>query len=118
MKSFFTSQFGYCPLVWMFHSRSLNNKINFIYERALRITYGGKTSTFQQLLEKDNSISIHHRNLQILAAKMFKISNNLSPEIVKEILQERFVPCNYVAIIVLQVAKLILYITALNHYFF
>ena len=85
MKSFTTSQFGYCPLVWMFHSRSLNNRINSIHERALRITYGDKTSIFQQLLEKDNSVSIHHRNLQTLATEMFKISNNLSPDFVKEI---------------------------------
>ena len=94
MKSFITSQFGYCPLLWMFHSRSLNNRINSIHERALRITYGDKTSTFQQLLEKDNCISINHRNLQILATEMFKISNNLSPNIVKQIFQERFVPYN------------------------
>ena len=94
MKSFITSQFGYCLLVWMFHSRSLNNRINSIYERALRITYDDKTSTFQQLLEKDNSVSIHHRNLQTLATKMFKISNNLSPGIVKEMFQERFAHCN------------------------
>ena len=84
MESFITSQFGYCPLIWIFHSRGLNNKINSIHERALRITYGDKTSTFQQLLEKDNSVSIHHRNLQALATEMFKISNNLSPDIVKE----------------------------------
>ena len=31
MKSFITPQFGYYPLVWMFHSRSLNNKINSIH---------------------------------------------------------------------------------------
>ena len=60
LKSSNTSQFGYCPLIWMFHSRGLNNKINYIHERALRITYGNKTSTFQQLLEKDNSVSIHN----------------------------------------------------------
>ena len=54
MKSFITYQFGYCSLVLIFHSRNLNNKINSIYERALRITYGDKTSTFQQLLEKNN----------------------------------------------------------------
>ena len=94
MKSFITFQFGHCPLVWVFHSRSLNNRINSIHERALRVTYGDKTSTFQQLLEKDNSVSIHHRNLQTLATEKFKISNNLSPDIVKEIFQERFVPYN------------------------
>ena len=71
MKSFVTSQFGYCPLIWMFHSRRLNNKINSIHERALRITYQDHISTFQELLNKDNSISIHHRNLQVLATEMF-----------------------------------------------
>ena len=84
MKSFVTSQFSYCPLIWMFHSRRLNNKINSIHERALRITYQDNTSTFQELLNKDNSVSIHHRNLQVLATEMFKIHRGLSPEIPRE----------------------------------
>ena len=88
MKSFVTSQFGYCPLIWMFHSRRLNNKINSIHERALRITYQDHISTFQELLNKDNSVSIHHRNLQALATEMFKIHRGLSPDILREI----FVP--------------------------
>ena len=62
-----------CPLIWMFHSRRLSNKINSIHERALRISYQDNTSTFQELLNKDNSVSIHHRNLQLLATEMFKI---------------------------------------------
>ena len=78
----------------MLHSRSPNNKINSIHERALTITYGDKTSTFQQLLEKDYSVSIHHKNLQTLVTEMFKMSNILPPEIVKEIFQERIVPCH------------------------
>ena len=84
MKSFVTSQFSYCPLIWMFHSRRLNNKINSIHERALRITYQDNVSTFQELLNKDNSVSIHHRNLQVLATEMFKIHRGLSPEILRE----------------------------------
>ena len=64
MKSFITSQFGYCPLIWMFHSRALNNKINSIHERALRITYNDNQSTFEELLNKDNSVPIHHRNFK------------------------------------------------------
>ena len=39
MKSFIISQFNYCPIVWMYHSRSLNNKVNHIHERALRIVF-------------------------------------------------------------------------------
>ena len=62
VKSFVTSQFSYSQLIWMFHSRRLNNKINSIHDRTIRITYQGNTSTFQELLYKDNSASIHHRN--------------------------------------------------------
>ena len=88
MKFFVTSQFSYFLLIWKFHSSRLNNKINSVHERALRITYQDNTSTFQELLKKDNSVSIHHRNLQVLATEMFKTHWGLSPEI----LRETFVP--------------------------
>ena len=39
MKAFIESQFYYCPLIWMFHSRTMNNKINRLHEKALRIIY-------------------------------------------------------------------------------
>ena len=68
----------------MSRSRRLNNKINTIHERALRITYQDNMSTFQELLNKDNSISIHHRNLQVLATEMFTIHRGLSPEILRQ----------------------------------
>ena len=84
MKSFVTSQFSYCLLIWMFHSRRLNNKIDYIHERALRMTYQDNTSTFQELLNRDNSVSIHRRNLQVLATEMFKIHQGLFPEILRE----------------------------------
>ena len=37
MKAFIESQFGYCPLIWMFCGRNLNNRINHLHERSLRI---------------------------------------------------------------------------------
>ena len=58
MNSFFNSQFSYCPLIWMFHSRIMNNKINRLHERCMRLIYGDKTSSFEELLEKNKSISI------------------------------------------------------------
>ena len=58
MKAFINSQLGYCPLVWMFHSRQLNNRINKIHERAIRILYNDFSSTINELLLKDNSVSI------------------------------------------------------------
>ena len=88
MKAFVESQFGYCPLIWMFHCRVLNNKINRIHEKALRITYKDKSSTFQELLENDNSVSIHHRNIQKLAIEIYKVLHGFSPPILNDI----FVP--------------------------
>ena len=62
LKSFVEAQFGYCPLVWMFHGREINRKINHIHERSLRIVYRDYNSSFKDLLKKDNSVCIHHRN--------------------------------------------------------
>ena len=46
MKSFVTSQFSYCPLIWLFHSRRLNDKISSMHEKALRITCQDNAPTF------------------------------------------------------------------------
>ena len=89
MKAFIESQFGYCPLVWMFHSRSFNNKINRIHEKALRITYNDKSSSFQSLLEKDNAVTIHHRNIKILATETYKFLQGLPPPLMNQIVLER-----------------------------
>ena len=59
MRVFISSQFGCCPLVWFFCSRKINNRMNRIQERALRIVYKDYVSTFAQLLEKDSCINSH-----------------------------------------------------------
>ena len=51
MKVFISSQFSYCPLIWMNHSRTLNSKINRIHERLLRVVYSDKKATFKELLD-------------------------------------------------------------------
>ena len=85
MKAFFMAQFSYCPLTWMFHSRKLNNKINKLHERCLWIVYSDNTSSLEELLETDNSVSVQHQNIQVLATELYKIVNGLSPEIMKEV---------------------------------
>ena len=83
MIAFVTSQFGYCPLVLMVNSGDLNNKINSLLKRALRITCGDRSPLFPDLLKKDKSVSIHHSNIQALENEMFKVKNNIAPEIIK-----------------------------------
>ena len=80
MKAFIISQFNYCPLIWIFYNRALNNRINKIHERVLRLVYQNKNLSFSELLELDNAVTIHQRNLQVLVTKIFKVKNNLSPE--------------------------------------
>ena len=62
----------------MCHSRKNNNKINRLHEKCLRIIHNDKRSSFNALSEKDGSVSIHERNIKILATKMFKVSKNLA----------------------------------------
>ena len=73
-------------LVWLFHSRRLNNRINHIHESALRIIYQDYSS-FKDVLRKDSSFTIHQRNLKLLVTEMFKVKIGCAPDIMKEILE-------------------------------
>ena len=87
LNSFITSHFSYCLIVRMFHSRKLNERINHIHERALRIVYKDYNLSFQELLIEDNTWSIHHRNLPKLVTEILKIKNSLSPEFMNNVLE-------------------------------
>ena len=88
MKTFAIPQFNYCVivLVWMFYSRKPNLFISSIHERALSVTHQDYKSTFE-LLQKDNSETIHQRNLQVLATEIFMAKNAPPPKIMKEIFE-------------------------------
>ena len=88
MQAFFNSQFGYCPLIWMCHSRGINARINNLHYRALRIIYRDDTLTFEELLERDGSVTVHHQNLRFLAIEMFKVVHGLAPSFMAELFVE------------------------------
>ena len=83
-KTFVTSQFNYCVLVWMCRSRNLNDRVNNIHHTALRTIYQDKKSSSGELLQKDKSVSVCMKNLQYLATEIFKVKNDLSPIIMNE----------------------------------
>ena len=66
MKAFVIPQFNDCPLIWMFHNRALNNRVNKKHKLALRPVYQNKNRSFSELLELDSAVNIHERNLQVL----------------------------------------------------
>ena len=94
MKAFITSKFSYCPLIWTLHSKTLNNRINTIHERALRLIFKDNQSSFKQLLEKDHSVTVHHKNLQVLVTEIFKVKNILASDIMKDVFELKEPPYN------------------------
>ena len=85
LKSFFESQFNYCSLAWMFHGRGTNNKINHLHERALRMVYNEYEISFEELLLRDNSFTVHENNIKKLMVELYKVVNGLSSQIFCEL---------------------------------
>ena len=94
MNAFIMSQFSYCPVIWMFHDRNVNNKINKIHKRALRIAIKDTPSKFEDLLKKAASVTIHQRNLQLLITEIYKTKHDLNPKFMGEFFVEKNFPYN------------------------
>ena len=95
MKRFIESQFNYCPLIWMFHSQTIINKSNRLHERAVRIGYSDFKSSFEGLLLKENSFSIHERNVQSFAIEIYKFVNGLSPSFLNNVFRKNISNSQY-----------------------
>ena len=94
MKYFIESQFAYCPLVWMCCDRTSDKRMNLLQERGHRMVYNDMVSTFETLLEKNNSGTIHVRNPRILATELYKTKENLDAPITHEIFEQRNIQYN------------------------
>ena len=83
------SQFNYCPLVWMFCSRTSNSMINKVHERALRVILHDDLSDFESLLQNNKDICSHHKNIKNLTTEMFRTKNELAPPIMDSMFKRR-----------------------------
>ena len=63
--------------------------MNKLQERALRLVYSDETSSYDQLLSKDGSFTIHERNLQKLAIEVYKFKNGFGPDIMNDIFKTK-----------------------------
>jgi len=66
-------------------------QLNRIHEKALRLAYKDNVSTFDQLLAKNNSVTTHKRNLQLLMTDIFKTKSKLNPDFMNDIFKDRSV---------------------------
>ena len=87
MKTVIKSQFGFCPLVWMFCEIHTNPRINHMHEGALGAVYNDEMIPFEQLFTKRSTGTTHPINIKILAAELFKI--NLSNDIMAQLICKR-----------------------------
>lgn len=93
-NTFFVSCFNYCPLIWMFCGRSGDDAINRVHLRALRTLHDDFSSSFQELLNLDNSVSVHHKNLQTLMTEIYKSTHHLNPQFMWDFFREKETPYN------------------------
>ena len=83
-------QFSYCALLWMFCSKTSKNMINKLHERSLKIILNDYPNNLNILLENNNDINNHQRNIQALLVEVFKMKNELASSTMESILNKRF----------------------------
>ena len=69
----------------MLYSCTSNSKINLLHERAVRMVYNDRTSSFEDIYIKDNSFTVHDFIIQSLATEIIKLSNNITPTIIDDL---------------------------------
>ena len=84
---FIISQFSYGSLIWMFHSRKMEQRVNKIHKRALRLIYSSNSKlTFKELLNQSKIVSIDQESIRALDTEILKAKLNISQEILKELI--------------------------------
>ena len=83
------SNFSHCPLTWMFTSRYLNNALNSIHERALRLIYNDYELPFDRVLDDNKQKSMHQKNIESLAIEIYKSQAGLTPPIMSDLFVTR-----------------------------
>ena len=78
----------------MLHSKTLNSCINDIHEKALRQIRKDNQPSFKELLEKDHSVTVHHKNVQVLVTETFKVRIDLASQIMKDVFELKELPYN------------------------
>ena len=79
------SNFSYGPLMWMICSCSLNNSLNHIHKRTLRLVYDDHVQLFQNIPGMSNEKTVHQKILESLAKEMYRFLHDLSLPIMNDV---------------------------------
>lgn len=91
-NAYVLSHFKYCPLIWMFCSKTLGNLINRVHRRCLKAVYQKHEYTLSELLSELNQSSIHTKHLHSLLVEVFKSLNGLNPEFMQDYFRLKQLP--------------------------
>ena len=95
MKTFIEFQFGYCPLVWIFHSRKTNSNMNQFQERSVKMVYNDYITSSEDWLKKSNSFKTHHKNIKSFAIEFCKVKKGLASPFSYDIFPPRSIDFNF-----------------------
>ena len=84
-NAFVLSMFRYCPLIWVFCSKTLNNIISKTHKKSLKVLYNIEEASLTELLAIDKSDTIHTQNLRVLVTEVFKSLNGLNPKFMQDL---------------------------------
>ena len=84
VNSFILCHFNYCPLVWILCSNASQKKLKKVNERALRLALSDYTLSYDNLLVKAESTTIHIHSIRLLALEVYKTLHNLNPAFMKD----------------------------------
>ena len=83
------SKFNYCPLIWMYHGKNSNNRIDPIQKRALRILHNDFNMPFEVLLSRTDERKVHIKNLQKLMLQIYKCLSEKTPSLMWKFFEKR-----------------------------
>ena len=86
------SQFAYCPLIWMFCSKTDLQRVEKVQYKSLQVVYNNYMATYDELLALDNKLKIHQRHLQFQAIEIYKSKNKLKPNFMRKTYKEKNIP--------------------------
>ena len=94
-NTFVMSKFNYCPLIWMYHGKTSNNRIDPVQKRALRILHNDFNMSFEVLLSRTDERKVHIKNLQKLMLQIYQCLSEKTPSFMWKFFEKRDINMNY-----------------------